>query len=381
MSKQRSIFEEVSGGKSDAPRRPAGDGQAARARGRKATALWLTILAVMVAAMVLVGGLTRLTDSGLAITEWNLATGALPPMSDAAWEAEFAKYKAIPEYQLVNKGMTLEAFKGIYWWEWGHRQLGRLVGLVWAVGFVWLYVRRLIPPGWTGRAILVGALGGLQGAIGWWMVSSGLTGRMVDVASYRLAIHLGLAFVILAVLVWFILRLRMDEVATLQARRRRPPGLMGLAGALLGVIFLQVLLGALVAGIDAGRGYIDWPLMGGEFLPSESFDYVPFWSNFFENPALVQFNHRMLGYLVLVLGAVFWLRTRRAPHGRIRRWSDWTMLAILLQVLLGIVTVINAAPLGWAILHQASALALVALTLRAKFEIAYPAEEKIARGR
>jgi cytochrome c oxidase assembly protein subunit 15 len=378
MTKSRAIFEEVSGGRAEAPRPPSGG--EGRRRNRRVTTLWLTVLAVMVAVMVLVGGLTRLTDSGLSITEWNLATGTLPPMSDAAWEAEFAKYKAIPEYQIQNKGMSLEEFKGIYWWEWGHRLLGRLVGLVWAVGFVWLLARKMIPPGWTGRLALVGGLGGLQGAIGWWMVSSGLTGRMVDVASYRLAIHLGLAFVILGVLIWFILRLRLDEVAAMQARRRRNSAMLAVAGVLLLALFGQILLGALVAGIDAGRGYIDWPKMGGEWLPSEAFWYLPWWSNFFENPALVQFNHRLAGYIAFGAGVCFWVWTRWSAYSRVRRWTDWVILALLAQVVLGIVTVINAAPLSWSILHQAGALALFALVMRAKFEIAYPAEEKIARG-
>jgi heme a synthase len=154
--------------------------------------------------MIAVGGLTRLTDSGLSITEWRPVTGAMPPMSAEAWDSEFQRYREIPEYQLQNKGMSLEEFKVIYWWEWGHRQLGRLIGVVWFVGFVGFAVARQIPSGWTGRLFLLGVLGGLQGAIGWWMVSSGLSGDRVDVASYRLATHLGLAFVILGFLAWYI---------------------------------------------------------------------------------------------------------------------------------------------------------------------------------
>ena len=165
---------------------------------RGAVRVWLMILFALVVVMIAVGGLTRLTDSGLSITEWKPVTGALPPMSAADWEAEFALYKQIPEYQLQNRGMSLEEFKVIYWWEWGHRQLGRVIGLVWALGFFFFLFTKRIPTGWTGRLLLLGALGGLQGAIGWWMVSSGLTGTMLDVASYRLATHLGLAFVIMA---------------------------------------------------------------------------------------------------------------------------------------------------------------------------------------
>ncbi|MGL5012615.1 MAG: COX15/CtaA family protein, partial [Paracoccaceae bacterium] len=196
MATKRNIFEEV--GQAGAPAAPAGGMIASRGAGaRQAIRLWLVGLFLLVVVMIAVGGLTRLTDSGLSITEWRPVTGALPPMDAAAWEAEFAKYQAIPEYQLQNKGMTLAEFKTIYWWEWGHRQLGRVIGLVWAVGFVGFLVARKIPAGWTGRLLLIGGLGGLQGAIGWWMVSSGLAGERLDVASYRLAVHLGLAFVIL----------------------------------------------------------------------------------------------------------------------------------------------------------------------------------------
>ena len=169
--------------------------------------------------MIVVGGLTRLTDSGLSITEWKPVTGALPPMSAGAWDSEFEKYKQIPEYIEQNAGMSLSEFKFIYWWEWGHRQLGRLIGLVWAAGFGYFMVRRQIPTGWTPRLLFIGTLGGLQGFIGWWMVSSGLEEGMLDVASYRLATHLGLAFVILALITWYVLRLSRREAELLQARR------------------------------------------------------------------------------------------------------------------------------------------------------------------
>ncbi|MEM9269583.1 MAG: COX15/CtaA family protein, partial [Pseudomonadota bacterium] len=195
MANKRSIFEEVDGSRAEQaapiPVKVERDG----ARG--AVAVWLSLLFVLVVVMIAVGGLTRLTDSGLSITEWAPVTGAIPPLSASEWETEFEKYRQIPEYQLQNKGMSLAEFKVIYWWEWGHRQLGRVIGLVWGLGFLWFLLRRQIPKGWTGRLLLLGGLGGLQGAIGWWMVSSGLTGTMLDVASYRLATHLGLAFVIL----------------------------------------------------------------------------------------------------------------------------------------------------------------------------------------
>jgi cytochrome c oxidase assembly protein subunit 15 len=374
MSK-RSIFEDVGDGKAT----PVAAAPAGSREARGAIALWLLGLALLTAVMVLVGGLTRLTDSGLSITEWAPVMGAMPPLSEADWRAAFAAYQRTTEFQQQNAWMTLADFKPIFWWEWGHRLLGRLIGGVWLVGFLTFLLARRIPVGWTGRLVLPGVLGGLQGAVGWWMVASGLTGRL-DVASYRLALHLGLAFVIFMVLIWLALRIRLDEVALLKARRRRLPGLMGVAGALTVLVFGQILAGALVAGIDAGRGYVDWPLMQGKFLPGESFAMTPLWVNFFENPALVQFNHRMLGYLVLACAIVFALRCGRSGHGATRNLGRWTGVVILAQVLIGIVTVMHASPLGIALAHQAGALVVVAVLVRAKFEIAYPGEQIIKRG-
>jgi cytochrome c oxidase assembly protein subunit 15 len=377
MSKTRNIFEEVSGDKprDDQPKGGLIDG--GRNDWRQGVALWMKILFAMVALMVLIGGLTRLTDSGLSITEWNVIKGAVPPMNEAAWLIEFEKYKAIPEYQLQNKGMDLSAFKSIYWWEWGHRQLGRLVGLVWFVGLVYFLAVKTIPRGWQWRMVLVGLLGGLQGFIGWWMVSSGLTGRVVDVASYRLATHLGLAFIILATLFWFIMKLKRPEMALFQARRVRDEVSARLATVLLVLAFVQILLGALVAGIDAGRGYIDWPMMNGEFLPSESFDYVPLWSNLFENPALVQFNHRMVGYCLMIVGLFAWFKSRGAAHNKVRVGFKALMLMLFIQMLLGIFTVIYAAPWHFAIVHQIGAIFVILLILQTLFAATFPSEQSV----
>jgi cytochrome c oxidase assembly protein subunit 15 len=376
MTGKRSIFEDVA---SDAPKDRAAPvpTPAAGRDGRRGIRVWLHVLMVLVALMIAIGGLTRLTDSGLSITEWKPVTGALPPLRESVWLEEFAKYQASPEYQLQNKGMSLEAFKSIYWWEWGHRQLGRVIGLVWALGFVWFLVRRQIAAGWTGRLLGLGALGGLQGAIGWWMVSSGLHGRMVDVASYRLATHLGLAFVIMGLIAWYSMRLKRRPQDLLQARRAREAGLGTLAGVLLGLVFVQILLGALVAGIDAGRGYIDWPLMNGEFLPSESFDYTPFWSNFFENPALVQFNHRMVGYLVFLAAVFAWWQSRASALVAVRSAFALVLAMVFLQVALGIATVMYAAPVALALVHQIGAIAVLVLVLRARFAALYPATQSV----
>jgi cytochrome c oxidase assembly protein subunit 15 len=377
MAKQRSIFEEVSNEKPATAPAKGGLIDTGKTGNRNAVSIWLMVLFALVIAMIAVGGLTRLTDSGLSITEWKPITGAIPPTSAEIWESEFAKYRAIPEYQLQNKGMSLSEFKTIYWWEWSHRFLGRLVGLVWAVGFVGFLVARQIPRGWTGRMFLVGALGGLQGLVGWWMVSSGLHGRMVDVASYRLATHLILAFAILSVIFWFVLLLRRSEMDLFQARRSRDPRLVMLSTVLLVLVFVQILIGALVAGIDAGRGYTDWPLMNGHFLPSESFGYTPLWSNFFENPALVQFNHRMVGYGVFAFALYLWFLSRNSAINRIKRAFDWMTLAVICQMFLGIGTVLYAAPWHWAIVHQIGAVIVIVCVLNARFSALYPKTQSL----
>lgn len=372
MSK-RSVFEEVAA-PAQAPSTPA-----AKAPSRTGIFVWLIMLAVLVATMVLVGGATRLTDSGLSITEWAPVMGALPPLSAADWDAAFEAYKTTTEFQEQNAWMTLADFKPIYWWEWGHRQLGRLIGVVWALGFLWFLVRGRIPSGWTGRLLLLGALGGLQGAIGWWMVVSGLREGMLDVASYRLAIHLGLAFFIFALILWYALRIRRDPAETLARRRRRYPGLTGFSGFMIVLVFVQVLSGALVAGIDAGRGYPTWPQMTPDsWLPPEPFIEMPIWRNFFETASLVQFNHRILAYGILLVGAFFALRLMFSGHRKIRGWGTRVGLVLVAQVGVGIVTVMHAAPLGLALIHQALALVLVGALVHARYEVAYPSEQKIS---
>lgn len=377
MAKARSIFEEV-GDKGTAP--PPTPAPMRPTANRTGLRVWLAVLFALIVVMIAVGGLTRLTESGLSITEWRPVAGALPPADAAAWEAEFAKYQASPQYAALNSGMTLEAFKAIYWWEWGHRLLGRLIGGVWAIGFLWFLARRQIPPGWTPRLLGLGALGGLQGAIGWWMVASGLEAGMVSVASYRLAIHLGLAFLLLGLIAWYVLRLGRPESELLQARRQRNERLMAWGSVLIGVAFAQIILGALVAGIDAGRNYTDWPLMGGEFFPSTAFNLTPAWTNFLENPGLVQFNHRLLGYLLLALGLVAWWRARSSALVAVRGAFAAVAVMLVAQVALGVLAVIHAAPLGLALVHQLGAVVLFTLLVRARFAALYPKAQRIARG-
>ncbi|MEL6839842.1 MAG: heme A synthase [Pseudomonadota bacterium] len=375
MATKRNIFEEVG----DTPKQTAAPGviDAKQGGARRGIRLWLMALFGLVLVMIVVGGLTRLTDSGLSITEWKPVTGALPPMSAAEWESEFDKYRAIPEYQLQNKGMSMAEFKVIYWWEWGHRQLGRFIGLVWAVGFVGFLAARKIPTGWTPKLLLLGALGGLQGFIGWWMVASGLEEGMLDVASYRLATHLGLAFVIFGFIAWYVYQLGRRQSDLLQARRNGDTDLARLGSVLIGFTFLQIILGALVAGIDAGRAYPDWPLMAGGFLPPQPFDLQPLWRNFFEDDGLVQFMHRMAGYLLFLFAIFVWLRARKSANGQTRFAFNAVMAMMLLQMVIGIVTVIYSAPWQIAIIHQLGAVILWALVLRARFLAQYPIPQSI----
>lgn len=375
MATKRSIFEDVG----DTPKQVATPGGIDRA-GTGARGLirgWLMALFALVVVMIVVGGLTRLTDSGLSITEWKPVTGAMPPMSEAAWTEEFDKYRAIPEYQLQNKGMSLAEFKVIYWWEWGHRQLGRVIGLVWVIGFVAFAATRKIPTGWTPKLLFIGALGGLQGFIGWWMVSSGLEEGMLDVASYRLATHLGLAFVIFGFIAWYIYQLGRSQADLLQARRGGDAGLSRLATLLVGFAFFQIILGALVAGIDAGRAFPDWPLMAGSFLPPEPLSLSPVWRNFFEDAGLVQFMHRMAGYTLFAFALFVWHRARRSANDKTRFAFDAMMALMSLQVVVGIVTVMYSAPWQIAIVHQLIAVILWAAILRGRFLAQYPIAQSI----
>ncbi|WP_096784459.1 heme A synthase [Rhodobacter sp. CZR27] len=385
--KKRSIFEEVGQG-AKAPVPQGGSIDRGHGGARRGIRLWLMALFLLVLAMIVVGGLTRLTDSGLAITEWRPLSGALPPMSPADWAAEFERYRATPEYRLQNAGLSLAEFQRLYWWEWGHRQLGRVIGLVWAVGFLGFLIARKIPRGWWPRLLLLGVLGGTQGAIGWWMVTSGLTADRVDVESTRLAVHLGLAFVILGLIAAQALALGRTEAELLQARRQREGRLHGMTTALLAVAFLQVILGALVAGIDAGRGFPTWPDMNGGFLPPDILN-VPgitdmrdpaYWLGLLQNPGLVQFAHRMTGYALALLGLVFWIFGRRSKHRATRSAFDLLALALLAQVGLGVGTVLSAAEWQVAIAHQVGAVVIWVLILNTRHLAQFPRVGSIRKG-
>lgn len=374
MSSKRKLFEEVGSTEAVKPAAQPGVIDKGRKSARGAIRVWLQILFALVFIMIAVGGLTRLTDSGLSITEWRPITGALPPMNEAEWQSEFEKYQQIDEWRIQNQWMEMSDFKVIYWWEWGHRQLGRVIGVVWVLGFGYFALRRQVPTGWNGKLLLLGVLGGAQGAIGWWMVASGVTQgeAITDVASYRLATHLGLAFVILGFIAWYIMELGRSGPDLMQARRAREAKQWGLSTGLLHFTFLQILIGALVAGIDAGRSYTDWPMMGGQWFPSTAFALEPMWRNFFESPGLVQFIHRVTGYVLFAFTIVVWLRGRKSSHPNTCFAFNAVLAAMALQIVLGVVTVLYGAPAYIAIFHQALAVIVWVLILRARFLSGYP---------
>lgn len=373
MAGKRSIFEEV-GQKVEGPK--AGMIAATRG-GRGAVRAWLIAIFLMVAVMIPVGGLTRLTESGLSITEWNLVMGAIPPLSEADWASEFAKYQDSSQGKILNASITMEEFKGIYWWEWGHRQLGRAIGLVWGLGFAGLALARKIPVGWSRRFWLLGALIGGQGAVGWLMVSSGLREGMVSVANVWLAAHLAGAFAIFGFIAEWVFQLGRTEAQLLQARRGREKRLFSISTGLMHFLMVQVILGALVAGVDAGQYYPTWPDMNGAFFPPDAFD-VPV--GFLQNPAVVQFVHRMMAYAIAVYAVYAWLKGRKSAHAATRRAFHWVGLALLAQIALGIVTVLSAASLHPAISHQIMAIVLWVLVMRARHLAGAPVQGSIREG-
>ncbi len=323
--------------------------------------LWLALIALLVAMTAVVGAATRLTGSGLSITEWAPIVGIIPPLNEAQWQEAFAKYKQIPQYTQINKGMSIEAFRSIFWWEWSHRVLGRLIGVVFLIPMLVFWLRGAIPRSLRPRMVLLLLLGGLQGAIGWYMVRSGLVDR-VDVSPYRLAMHLGLAVFIFGLIVWTILELSGDHRRQHLATQRKADHLR--AHVLVAVVFLQIVLGALVAGLKAGLTYTTWPLMDGWLWPSGLFHLTPWWVNVFENPALVQFNHRIVAYLLAILVTVQAAATAgRAGDECVTRSAVVLALLVWAQAALGIWTLLAWVPLGLGVAHQAGALVVLAAAL------------------
>ena len=313
---------------------------------------WMFGLCVLIFAMIIVGGATRLTDSGLSITEWKPILGIIPPLGEGAWAEAFAKYRQIPEYELVNKGMSLDDFKTIYWWEWAHRFLGRMIGFAFLLPFLFFWFTGRISRWLWPKLLVMFVLGSLQGALGWYMVMSGLVER-VDVSQYRLAAHLCTAVLIFGYIFWVALRLR-------------PRGTRGAAGTagirtsaavLAAGIFLQIALGAFVAGLDAGQGYNSWPLMDGALIPDGLGVMSPWYLNLFENALTVQFNHRILAYIIVVWALA------HAAFSKARFGSGMLFLTVLIQAALGIATLLAKVPIGLGLAHQAMAVLVFLVAL------------------
>ena len=329
-------------------------------RNEKAVAAWLLACCALVFAMIVIGGITRLTHSGLSIVEWQPIIGAIPPLNDADWQVAFAKYQQTPEYRRVNAGMSLEAFKGIFFWEYLHRLLGRLIGIAFLVPLLWFALRKRIDVALVPRLIVIFILGGMQGALGWYMVKSGL----VDdprVSQYRLTAHLGLAFVIYGAMLWLALDCLWGS-ASERSTRLRP--LRRASSWLAALVFLMVLSGALVAGIRAGKAYNTFPLMNGHLIPPEILMIDPWPLNFFNNMATVQFDHRLLAWALAFLVPWLWIRSRRyplTPRARIAI-NAWVLL-LAAQVVLGIATLLLAVPIPLAACHQAGAVLVFSAAL------------------
>ena len=343
-------------------------------RNRRVQRIWLGLVLVAIFALVLVGGATRLTDSGLSITEWKPIHGVIPPLSEAEWQEELELYRQIPEYQLINKGMSLDEFKTIYWWEWAHRLLARGVGILFGVPLVIFLVTGRVEKRlrWPLFGLLV--LGGLQGAVGWWMVASGLVDR-VDVSQYRLATHLTLACLIFAAIVWV-----MRGLAPHSADPVPSEGLKRGAGALTGLILVQIYLGGLVAGLDAGLASNTWPLMNGALVPEGLLEISPAWRNFFENELTVQFVHRLGGYLLFGLALWHMLASINRGAGSTHCRRAIVLFGLVtIQALIGIVVIVTQVPVSWALAHQGWAVVVLGFAVAhwRGFFGAYPMETKI----
>ncbi|SEN34879.1 COX15/CtaA family protein [Bradyrhizobium sp. OK095] len=327
-------------------------------KSHRAVRWWLISVAALIALMVLVGGATRLTESGLSIVEWKPVTGSVPPLSEAQWIDAFEAYKKIPQYRELNAGMSLSEFKEIFWWEWSHRLLGRFIGVAYLLPFLFFLWRGGLSGELKRRLWLLFGLGGLQGAVGWWMVASGLTER-VEVSQYRLATHLVLALLIFAGIVWTVRRLAERPPIAVPARLRVTSAL------LLVVTFVQIYFGALVAGLRAGRAYNTWPQIDGAFIPSAErlWFETPWWRNMFDNVLTVQFEHRMTAYALFALAALHAFDAVRSRAGLAARGALWLLAAVSVQAVLGILTLLNQVPIDLALSHQAVAIAVLTLAV------------------
>jgi len=325
---------------------------------RRAVRIWLLLVAALIFAMILVGGATRLTESGLSIVEWKPLTGWIPPLNAAEWQTGFEKYQIIPQYQQMNRGMTLDEFKLIYWWEWTHRLLARLIAVAFLLPFLWFLWRGAVRPGLRGRLWTIFALGSLEAVVGWWMVVSGLADR-VNVSQYRLAFHLTLACVIFALTLWTAQRLRPQPAPVAVPARVRVTAI-----ALIVLVLCQIYAGALVAGLRAGLLYNTWPLIDGSLIPAPSdlFFYEPWWRNLFENALTVQFVHRMVAYLLWIAAALHATDAGRLP-GVGATFAMVLAVAVTLQAVFGIMALLHGVPIGLALAHQGTAIVVLAIAV------------------
>jgi cytochrome c oxidase assembly protein subunit 15 len=346
---------------------------------RKAVGLWLLAIAAVIMGMVTIGGLTRITGSGLSITEWDPIMGAIPPLNDTQWADAFAKYQLIPQYLIENRGMTLEGFKGIFWWEWTHRFLGRLLGLLFIAPFLWFAWAGAIRKSEWPRFVVLFLLGGLQGFIGWWMVESGLETR-IAVSQYRLAIHLGAAILLLGAILWIALEYIRDLKSKSQPAGAKPGEVVTgspsrfatnnsvRAFGMAALVYIQMLLGALVAGLHAGLLYNTWPDMDGRVFPENPFGISPWWLNPFENPGLAQFDHRIGAYIVAGL-AIYIYTKGIALAGAAKISAKLVATLVAVQIALGIITLLMQAPEGLAALHQVTAATLFCAAIWHAYEL------------
>ncbi|MFK8051315.1 MAG: COX15/CtaA family protein [Halioglobus sp.] len=321
---------------------------------------WLILCAMVILGMILLGGITRLTNSGLSMVEWKPLVGVIPPLSEQAWLDTFAKYKQFPEYQKINLGMTLDGFKSIFMYEYLHRVLGRLIGVLFFFPFLYFALKKRIRPGLMPKLIVLFFLGGFQGLLGWYMVKSGLVSDPY-VSQYRLTAHLGVAVLIYAYMLWVIFDLRLSKEAS---GNTKPRPFAGYSLALLGLIFLMILSGGLVAGTDAGFAYNTWPLMGNSFIPAQIYAGTPAWLDAFEDITTIQFNHRMFAYLLFVLIISFaFMVYRSAEISRARVGAILLVVALLAQIILGISTLLLHVAVPVAAAHQSGAMVLISAML------------------
>ena len=335
---------------------------------------WLLGLLLLLLLMILIGGLTRLTDSGLSITNWQPIIGAIPPLTKNDWVLLFEQYKLTSEFKIQNFNMSINDFKIIYWWEWGHRQFGRLIGLVWFFGLSYLLIKTRLPGFLKVSFFILGFLGLVQAFIGWWMVKSGLNNEknLLDVASYRLAIHLNLALVITS-FIFLLLKINyfFSYIGSMSISFGQFSFERFKVSLFIIFLFLQITLGALVSGIDAGKSYNEWPLMDNNFVPEDYLSLEPVYLNFIENPATVQFNHRIMGYVLFLFGLYIWIKGRFKinQYNKLKKDYNTLLLFLIIQVLVGIFAVVKSVPISLGVIHQLCAVLLLLSAINLRFNL------------